>query len=343
MEGCSKYCSFCIVPYTRGEEVSRAFDSVLAEVRAARRAGRARGHAARPERQRLRGPMADGARGRSGDAHPPRGARARHRAHPLHHLAPARVQRQPDRGLRQRAAARQPPAPAGAERLRPRARAHEARLHGARVQGQGAPAARGAPRHLDLLGLHRRLSRRDRARLRGDARAGARGRLRPVLQLHLQPPSGDARGLAARTRCAHGGEAAAPRAAAGAARSPGARHQRGDGRHAPARAGRAAGEARHRASSPAAPPTTAGSTSPGRASSSTASPTSRSPRRSPTACAAGWLPSAGGRGAACGAARAARAAVAAERRGRRSAATAAGIRARPRRQRAPGEPVRAAR
>jgi tRNA-2-methylthio-N6-dimethylallyladenosine synthase len=34
MEGCSKYCSFCIVPYTRGEEVSRGFDSVLGEVRA---------------------------------------------------------------------------------------------------------------------------------------------------------------------------------------------------------------------------------------------------------------------------------------------------------------------
>ena len=34
MEGCSKYCSFCIVPYTRGEEVSRGFGSVLAEVRA---------------------------------------------------------------------------------------------------------------------------------------------------------------------------------------------------------------------------------------------------------------------------------------------------------------------
>src|SRR5881394_3797309 len=32
MEGCSKYCSFCIVPYTRGEEVSRSFDSVLEEV-----------------------------------------------------------------------------------------------------------------------------------------------------------------------------------------------------------------------------------------------------------------------------------------------------------------------
>jgi tRNA-2-methylthio-N6-dimethylallyladenosine synthase len=32
MEGCSKYCSFCVVPYTRGEEVSRPFEDVLAEV-----------------------------------------------------------------------------------------------------------------------------------------------------------------------------------------------------------------------------------------------------------------------------------------------------------------------
>jgi tRNA-2-methylthio-N6-dimethylallyladenosine synthase len=32
MEGCSKFCSFCIVPYTRGDEVSRPFDDVLTEV-----------------------------------------------------------------------------------------------------------------------------------------------------------------------------------------------------------------------------------------------------------------------------------------------------------------------
>jgi tRNA-2-methylthio-N6-dimethylallyladenosine synthase len=31
IEGCSKYCSFCVVPYTRGEEVSRPFDDVIAE------------------------------------------------------------------------------------------------------------------------------------------------------------------------------------------------------------------------------------------------------------------------------------------------------------------------
>jgi len=32
MEGCSKYCTFCVVPYTRGEEISRSFDQVLAEI-----------------------------------------------------------------------------------------------------------------------------------------------------------------------------------------------------------------------------------------------------------------------------------------------------------------------
>src|SRR5207244_3150073 len=32
MEGCSKYCSYCVVPYTRGEEVSRPLDDMLVEI-----------------------------------------------------------------------------------------------------------------------------------------------------------------------------------------------------------------------------------------------------------------------------------------------------------------------
>ncbi len=39
MEGCSKYCTFCVVPYTRGEEVSRPFDDVIAEVAGLARQG----------------------------------------------------------------------------------------------------------------------------------------------------------------------------------------------------------------------------------------------------------------------------------------------------------------
>ena len=39
MEGCSKYCTFCVVPYTRGEEISRPFEQVLHEVRTLARQG----------------------------------------------------------------------------------------------------------------------------------------------------------------------------------------------------------------------------------------------------------------------------------------------------------------
>ncbi len=39
MEGCSKYCTFCVVPYTRGEEISRPLDDVIAEVAALARQG----------------------------------------------------------------------------------------------------------------------------------------------------------------------------------------------------------------------------------------------------------------------------------------------------------------
>ena len=53
MEGCSRYCSFCIVPYTRGDEISRPFESVLQEVRQLASQGVREVTLARAERQRV--------------------------------------------------------------------------------------------------------------------------------------------------------------------------------------------------------------------------------------------------------------------------------------------------
>jgi tRNA-2-methylthio-N6-dimethylallyladenosine synthase len=65
MEGCSKYCSYCVVPYTRGEEVSRPFDDVLTEVAGLADQGVQGGDAAGPERQCL--PRRDGRHGEIAD------------------------------------------------------------------------------------------------------------------------------------------------------------------------------------------------------------------------------------------------------------------------------------
>src|SRR5690348_8408191 len=60
MEGCSKYCSFCVVPYTRGEEISRPFDDVLAEVASLAEQGVREINLLGQNVNAYRGPMFDG-------------------------------------------------------------------------------------------------------------------------------------------------------------------------------------------------------------------------------------------------------------------------------------------
>ncbi len=60
MEGCSKYCSFCVVPYTRGEEMSRGFEQVVAEVTSLVAQGVREVTLLGQNVNAYRGPMADG-------------------------------------------------------------------------------------------------------------------------------------------------------------------------------------------------------------------------------------------------------------------------------------------
>jgi tRNA A37 methylthiotransferase MiaB len=86
MEGCSKYCSYCVVPYTRGEEVSRPFDDVLTEMAGLADQGVKEVTLLGQNVNAYRGAMGDRRRNRRlRAADRVRGRDPRHRAHPLHH------------------------------------------------------------------------------------------------------------------------------------------------------------------------------------------------------------------------------------------------------------------
>ena len=164
-EGCDKFCSFCVVPYTRGAEQSRPEAAVLAEARRLVAQGAREITLLGQNVNAWHGDGADGAPSSLGRLVRRLAELRGPAAHPLHHLAPARHGRRSDRGAWRGAAAHAVPAPAGAVGLGPDAGGDEPAAYRRRLSPAGGTAARGAAGSGAVVGFHRRPSRRDARRI----------------------------------------------------------------------------------------------------------------------------------------------------------------------------------
>jgi hypothetical protein len=242
MEGCSKYCSFCVVPYTRGEEISRPFDDVVAEVFHLAQQG--------VREVTLLGQNVNAYRGRT------HLGELADLAELLHYVAAIdgieRIRFTTSHPLEMSdsliaAYATLPklaphlhlPVQSGSDRILARMKRNYTAADYLAIIDRLKAAC---PDHSALLRLHRRLPRRGGGRLRGHARPDSPGRLRSVVQLHLQPASRHAGRRTARLG-ADGGQERASGAVAGADQSAGPGDQRRDARQPTVDSGQWAGQA----------------------------------------------------------------------------------------------------
>ncbi len=164
IEGCDKFCAYCVVPYTRGKERSRTSQSVLDEARRMADAGYTDIQLLGQNVNSYRDPAGKktfaellvGRRRAAG--HPPRA---------LYHLASARLHQGHRRRHRLGADALRSRASAGAERLVARAAVHVPRVHARAVPGaHRLDEGRAQPRDQHHHRHHRRLPGRNRRRVR---------------------------------------------------------------------------------------------------------------------------------------------------------------------------------
>ena len=160
-EGCDKFCTFCVVPYTRGAEFSRPVSDVCAEARRMVAAGAREITVLGQNVNAYHGALENGRDcGRLGQVNPRIGRDRWAGAHPLYDLASARHGRRADRRpWRDRRPDALYPS-AGSVRLRPHPGSDEPRAyHMTTIGGSLIDCVRRTARHRDLLGFHRRVPR----------------------------------------------------------------------------------------------------------------------------------------------------------------------------------------
>ena len=179
MEGCSKYCSFCVVPYTRGEEFSRPLNDVLTEIANLAQQG--------VKEINLLGQNVNAYRGEMEDGEICDFATLLRIVHEIPGIERMRFTTSHPREFTDSIIECYRDLPKLVSHLHLPIQSGSDRLHRLGIQIHHPQTARHPPRLVPEQRLHRRLPRRNRARVRADPEAGERHRFRFELRLHLQP------------------------------------------------------------------------------------------------------------------------------------------------------------